>query len=73
MKEHRSGAISFGRAMVFMDSWTDVHGAGVQWRSKSKANPSDFPNGFGPQGDAIRIYNYVRYGILISVKFVIIN
>lgn len=23
-------------------------------------NPNDYPNGFGPQGDAIRIYNYVR-------------
>ncbi|MDA3781370.1 MAG: DUF1566 domain-containing protein [Bacteroidales bacterium] len=53
--------ISFGRAMgFFMDSWTDVHGAGVQRSDPKVGNPDDFPNGFGPQGDAIRIYNYVR-------------
>jgi predicted RNase H-like HicB family nuclease len=32
-----------------------------QERSDPKVgNPADFPTGHGPQGDAIRIYNYVR-------------
>ena len=31
-----------------------------QERSDPKVgNPADFPTGHGPQGDAIRIYNYV--------------
>ncbi len=53
--------IAFGRAMGCMHGqWLDVHGAGAQ-RSDPKAGvPSRFPQGRGPQGDAIRIYNYVR-------------
>ncbi len=54
--------ISFGRAMGNMPQyggWIDVHGAGAQ-RSDPKVGPNNFPNGHGPQGDAIRIYNYVR-------------
>ncbi len=60
--------ICFGRAMGYMNgSWIDVHGAGAQ-RSDQKGG--DFtgyiyaPYGYyfelSPQGDAIRIYNYVR-------------
>jgi hypothetical protein len=60
--------ICFGRAMGYMnDSWLDVHGAGAQ-RSDQKGG--DFtgytyePDGYyfaqSPQGDATRIYNYVR-------------
>ncbi len=38
----------------------DVHGAGAQ-RSDSKAgDPAMFPHGRGPQGDVVRIYNFVR-------------
>jgi hypothetical protein len=38
----------------------DVHGAGAQ-RSDSKAgDPANFPSGRGPQGDVVRILNYVR-------------
>jgi len=52
--------ISFGRAMGYMNSWMDVHGAGAQRSDPKTGDPDDFPTGFGPQGDAIRIYNYVR-------------
>ncbi len=56
--------ISFGRAIGDYgdgDGWQDVHGAGAQ-RSDPKS-PEDgvtYPNSNGPQGDAQRVYNYVR-------------
>ena len=40
--------------------WMDVHGAGAQRSDPKAGDPSQFPYGRGPQGDAIRIYNYVR-------------
>jgi len=53
--------VAFGRAMGYMNgSWVDVHGAGAQRSDLKAGNPADYPNGHGPQGDAIRIYNYVR-------------
>lgn len=52
--------VCFGRAMGYMGRWIDVHGAGAQRSDPKNGNPNDYPNGFGPQGDAIRIYNYVR-------------
>jgi hypothetical protein len=52
--------VSFGRAMGYMDYWQDVHGAGAQRSDPKMGNPDDYPTGHGPQGDAIRIYNYVR-------------
>ncbi|MCF8295742.1 MAG: DUF1566 domain-containing protein [Bacteroidales bacterium] len=55
--------VSFGRAMGYMSvfgGWVDVHGAGAQRSDPKTGDPANFPNGFGPQGDAIRIYNYVR-------------
>jgi hypothetical protein len=53
--------ISFGRAMGYMNgSWIDVHGAGCQRSDPKAGDPADYPTGHGPQGDAIRIYNYVR-------------
>ncbi|MCP4428191.1 MAG: DUF1566 domain-containing protein [Chloroflexi bacterium] len=53
--------IAFGRAMGYMNgSWLDVHGAGTQRSDPKTGNPDDYPTGHGPQGDAIRIYNYVR-------------
>ena len=38
----------------------DVHGAGAQRSDPKSGDPAAFPNGRGPQGDVIRIYNYVR-------------
>ena len=43
-----------------LGAWLDVHGAGAQRSDPKAGNPADFPTGRGPQGDAIRIYNYVR-------------
>jgi len=57
-----SGAyVAFGRAMGYMNNtWVDVHGAGAQRSDPKEGDPADYPYGHGPQGDAIRIYNYVR-------------
>ncbi|MBL0278348.1 MAG: DUF1566 domain-containing protein [Anaeromyxobacter sp.] len=60
--------IAFGRAMGYMTApwdptlgaWLDVHGAGAQRSDPKEGDPADFPQGRGPQGDAIRIYNFVR-------------
>jgi len=53
--------VSFGRAMGYMNNfWQDVHGAGAQRSDPKDGDPDDYPTGHGPQGDAIRIFNYVR-------------
>jgi hypothetical protein len=41
-------------------NWLDVHGAGAQRSDPKTGDPADWPTGHDPQGDAIRIYNYVR-------------
>ena len=55
-----SSYVSFGRAMGYMNGWVDVHGAGAQRSDPKVGDPNDYPTGHGPQGDAIRIFNYVR-------------
>jgi len=58
--------VAFGEAEGWM--WTpfggyqlqDVHGAGAQRSDPKSGDPGDYPYGHGPQGDVIRIYNYVR-------------
>ncbi|MBN1262612.1 MAG: DUF1566 domain-containing protein [Anaerolineae bacterium] len=53
--------VAFGRALGYMNNtWVDVHGAGAQRSDPKSGDPVDWPYGHGPQGDAIRIYNYVR-------------
>lgn len=53
--------IVFGRGLGYWnDHWTDVHGAGAQRSDPKTGDPGDYPEGHGPQGDAVRIYNYVR-------------
>jgi hypothetical protein len=60
--------ICFGRAMGYMnDTWMDVHGAGAQRSDQKGGDFSGFtyvPDGYyfepSPQGDATRIYNFVR-------------
>lgn len=53
--------MSFGRAMGYeYGKWGDAHGAGAQRSDPKAGDPNDYPTGNGPQGDAIRIYNYVR-------------
>ncbi|MCB2200460.1 DUF1566 domain-containing protein [bacterium] len=67
--QYRGAAyISFGRALGWMEmppesgnyQLLDVHGAGAQRSDPKAGNPDDYPYGHGPQGDVIRIYNYVR-------------
>jgi len=38
----------------------DVHGAGSQRSDPKIGDPNDWPHGHGPQGDVIRIFNFVR-------------
>jgi len=60
--------ICFGEALGWMQapfppydySLLDVHGAGAQRSDPKDGDPADYPYGHGPQGDVIRIYNYVR-------------
>ena len=53
--------IPFGRGTGKMFGfWMDVHGAGAQRSEFKSGAASDYPDGFGPQGDAIRINNFVR-------------
>ena len=60
--------VCFGRAlgwMQFPPGWgdfrlMDVHGAGAQRSDPKAGDPALFPHGRGPQGDVIRIYNFVR-------------
>jgi hypothetical protein len=53
--------ICFGRAMGNMNGqWMDVHGAGAQRSDPKVGDTADWPQGHGPQGDAIRIENFVR-------------
>jgi len=40
--------------------FVDVHEAGAQRSDPKTGDPARFPHGRGPQGDVIRIYNYVR-------------
>jgi hypothetical protein len=60
--------IAFGRALGFMRArgrvggfrLLDVHGAGAQRSDPKTGDPDAFPHGRGPQGDVIRIFNFVR-------------
>ncbi len=62
--DRRGGAaiyVCFGTAWGYMGGrWLDVHGAGAQRSDPKSGDPAWFPYGRGPQGDQIRIYNYVR-------------
>jgi len=59
--------LAFGRSFGWMQNrrngrymLMDVHGAGSQRSDPKMGDPSRFPYGRGPQGDVIRIYNFVR-------------
>jgi uncharacterized protein DUF1566 len=60
--------VCFGRALGYLArpphsrnyQLTDVHGAGAQRSDPKSGDPARFPHGRGPQGDDIRIFNYVR-------------
>jgi PKD repeat protein len=63
-----AGYVAFGRGLGYMSgAWVDVHGAGCQRCDPKPANLSAFTyvasgyyNSNAPQGDAVRIFNYVR-------------
>jgi hypothetical protein len=60
--------VCFGAALGWMQmppssgnyQLLDVHGAGSQRSDFKSGDPDSYPYGHGPQGDVIRIYNYVR-------------
>ncbi len=59
--------VAFGRSFGWMQNrrtgqhmLMDVHGAGSQRSDPKFGDPSRFPRGRGPQGDAIRIFIFVR-------------
>jgi len=59
--------VAFGRSFGWMRNrrsgqytLMDVHGAGSQRSDPKSGDPSIFPHGRGPQGDVIRINNFVR-------------
>ncbi|MFX1273743.1 MAG: DUF1566 domain-containing protein [Promethearchaeota archaeon] len=56
--------VCFGIASAYNTSAGDfsmnAHGAGAQRSDPKSGDPADYPQGHGPQGDQIRIYNYVR-------------
>jgi hypothetical protein len=61
MNGSNAAYVTFGEALGYMNgAWIDVHGAGAQRSDPKEGDPGDFPYGHGPQGDAIRIYNFVR-------------
>jgi len=57
--------IAFGRGLGWMKNYRgiytllDVHGAGAQRCETKAGSPAKYPYGHGPQGDVVRIYNYV--------------
>ncbi len=53
--------VCFGKAMGSMHGEKmNVHGAGAQRSDPKAGNPADWAGGNGPQGDEVRILNYVR-------------
>jgi hypothetical protein len=60
--------VAFGRATGWMQfppgageyRLLDVHGAGAQRSDPKTGDPAAYPHGRGPQGDVVRISNYVR-------------
>ncbi|MBN1198745.1 MAG: DUF1566 domain-containing protein [Bacteroidales bacterium] len=60
--------VCFGEALGWMEeppmsgnyTLMDVHGAGAQRSDPKSGDPANYPHGHGPQGDVVRIFNYVR-------------
>ncbi len=59
--------VCFGRALGWMQlpptfAWQllDVHGAGAQRSDPKNGDAANYPHGRGPQGDVVRINNFVR-------------
>ena len=55
--------VCFGRGLGSMDDVNviDVHGAGAQRSDPKTGDEDDYPTwGFAPQGDVVRVFNFVR-------------
>ncbi|HPE56743.1 MAG TPA: DUF1566 domain-containing protein [Bacteroidales bacterium] len=60
--------VCFGEALGWMEmpsnsgnyTLMDVHGAGAQRSDFKTGDPNNYPYGHGPQGDVVRIFNFVR-------------
>jgi len=53
--------VYFGRATgVHFGMWLDVHGAGAQRTDKKVVDAKQSMGGSAPQGDALRVTNYLR-------------
>jgi hypothetical protein len=60
--------VAFGKAWGYMEqppgsgnhNLLNVHGAGAQRSDPKDGDPANWPNGNGPQGDVVRIFNYAR-------------
>ena len=60
--------VCFGEALGWMEvppmsgnyTLMDVHGAGSQRSDPKSGDPANWPYGHGPQGDVVRVFNYVR-------------
>ncbi len=51
----------FGTAFGYIgSSWIDVHGAGAQRSDPKSDDGTDYSTGHGPQGDCVRVDNFVR-------------
>lgn len=67
-KPIRAAYVAFGRAMGYFSApqggnskrFMDVHGAGAQRSDPKSGDPNQYMGGHGPQGDDVRIDNYVR-------------
>ncbi|HJM62116.1 MAG: hypothetical protein CMN05_11750 [Roseibacillus sp.] len=64
---HSAVYLAFGRSLGWMQDrrsgkfrLMDVHGAGSQRSDPKSGKATEFPRGRGPQGDVIRIENFVR-------------
>ncbi len=68
IRGHAAVYVAFGEALGYMQmpprrgpvSLLDVHGAGAQRSDPKTGDAGRFPRGRGPQGDVIRIDNFVR-------------
>ncbi|MFR9651216.1 MAG: DUF1566 domain-containing protein [Rikenellaceae bacterium] len=50
----------YGGGKSSVENWTNIHGAGCQRSDPKSGDEAEYQGGRGPQGDAIRIKNYVR-------------
>lgn len=61
INDFNAAYVAFGEALGWMNGQLlDVHGAGAQRSDPKQGDASNWPQGHGPQGDVIRIDNFVK-------------